>query len=70
MTFDPIAARLAVRSVHAAAHSARPDAPVVPHRESRRPDAGLRRHVADALRATARWVEPSRRPAAGACQPG
>ena len=35
MTFDPIAANLAVRPARATAGSARPDAPVVPDRAPR-----------------------------------
>jgi len=37
MTFDPIAAQLAVRAARATAGSARPDAPVVPDRPARTP---------------------------------
>lgn len=71
MTFDPIAAQLAVRSVSAAARSARPDAPVVPHREPRRPyGATLRNRLADGLRAAAVRVEPHRSHVTGASQPG
>lgn len=59
MTFDPIAADLAVRAARASAGSARPDAPVVPDRAPRGPRlAGARVRSAAALHAVARWVEP------------
>jgi hypothetical protein len=74
MTFDPIAADLAVRAARATAGSARPDAPVVPERVRRQTAAGLRARLATDLHAVARWVEPvDRRPrssGAGACQTG
>jgi hypothetical protein len=67
MTFDPIAADLAVRAARASAGSARPDAPVVPDPTPRSPRAaGLRTRVATELRAVARWVEPTPR---RTCQP-
>ena len=66
MTFDPIAADLAVRAARATAGSARPDAPVVPDPEPRAPRAaGARLRVAASLRGVARWVEPAPR-----CLPG
>jgi hypothetical protein len=69
MTFDPIAADLAVRAARASAGSARPHAPVVPDPEPRRPRlGGARLRSAAALRAIARWVEPRPRPAK-VCQP-
>lgn len=69
MTFDPIAADLAVRAARATAGSARPHAPVVPDPEPRAPRLGAtRRRSAAALHALARWVEPRPRPAK-ACQP-
>ena len=68
MTFDPIAANLAVRAARATAGSARPDAPVVPDPEPRAPWlTGGRRRSAAALHALARRVEPSR---AKGCQIG
>ena len=68
MTFDPMAAGLAVRAAAANAGSARPDAPVVPDAAPRAPRlAAVRARSAAALHATARWVEP--RPTK-ACQPG
>jgi hypothetical protein len=70
MTFDPIAAHLAVRATRATAGSARPDAPVIPDPVPREPRlAGARVRSAAALHAVARWVEPRPRPAK-ACQPG
>lgn len=69
MTFDPIAAGLAVRLTHATTQSARPDAPVVPDRSPRAPLAGTRRRSAAALHAAARWVEPRPQPAR-TCLPG
>ena len=69
MTFDPIAADLAVRAARATAGSARPDAPVLPDPEPRGPRfAVTRRRSAAALHALARWMEPRPRPAK-ACQP-
>ncbi len=69
MTFDPIAADLAVRAARATAGSARPHAPVVPDREPRAPRlAGTRGRSAAALHALARWVEPRPRPTK-VCQP-
>ncbi|GAB6984356.1 hypothetical protein [Nocardioides pyridinolyticus] len=70
MTFDPIAADLAVRAARATAGSARPDAPVIPEPEPRTPRlAGSRARSAAALHALARRVEPRPR-SAEACQPG
>jgi hypothetical protein len=68
MTYEPIAAHLAVELTRRNAGSARPDAPVVPD-EPRRPSrtAAARLRVAGSLRTVARWVEPSRRSAT--CQP-
>ena len=69
MSFDPIAAQLAVHAARATAGSARPDAPVVPDPTPREPRLrGLRERSAAALHAAARWVEPRPRPAK-ACQP-
>lgn len=59
MTFDPIAANLAVQAARATAGSARPDAPVVPDEVRRPRAAGLRTGLAGKLRTVARWVEPS-----------
>ena len=74
MTFDPIAADLAVRAARATAGSARPDAPVVPDPEPHAPRlAGARRWSAAALHSAARWVEPPARHQhrrTGTCQPG
>jgi hypothetical protein len=68
MSFDPVAAGLAVRAARATASSARPDAPVVPDRAPSEPRLrGARHRSARALHALARWVEP--RPAK-ACQLG
>ena len=61
MTFDPIAADLAVRAARATAGSARPDAPVVPDPEA---PFWKKEHGPDG----ARWVEPRPRPAK-VCQP-
>ncbi|HEU5038017.1 MAG TPA: hypothetical protein VFT70_13505 [Nocardioides sp.] len=69
MTFDPIAAGLAVRAAHATAGSARPDAPVVPDRPREPRLRGLRARSAAALHSVARWMEPRSRPAK-VCQPG
>ena len=62
MTFDPIAADLAVRAARATAGSARPDAPVIPDRPARsRPTIAARSRVAARLHGLARWVEPAPR---------
>jgi hypothetical protein len=62
MTFDPIAADLAVRAARATAGSARPDAPVIPDRPARtRPSTAARARVAATLHGLARWVEPAQR---------
>lgn len=67
MTFDPIAAGLAVQAARRTAGSARPDAPVIPDPEPRTPRlAGARTRSAAALHAVASWVEP--RPTK-ACEP-
>lgn len=59
MSFDPIAADLAVRAARASAGSARPDAPVRPDAAPRAPRlAGTRWRSAAVLHAVARWVEP------------
>jgi len=67
MTYEPIAANLAVELTRRHTGSARPDAPVVPF-EPRRPTrlTATRLRVAASLRAAAGWVEPSR---AKVCQP-
>jgi hypothetical protein len=67
MTFEPIAADLAVRAARASAGSARPDAPVVPERPRKPRAAGVRTRLARGLSATARWIEPAPR---RTCQPG
>jgi hypothetical protein len=68
MTYEPIAAHLAVQLVRETAWSARPDAPVVPVRAPRRARAaGARARLAADLRTVAGWVEPKARPAR-ACQ--
>jgi hypothetical protein len=60
MSFDPIAADLAVRAARASAGSARPDAPVLPDTSPRAPRlTGTRLRSAAVLHAVARWVEPS-----------
>ncbi len=62
MTFDPIAADLAVRAARATAGSARPHAPVVPDRPARtRRTIAARARVAARLHGLARWVEPAPR---------
>jgi hypothetical protein len=62
MTFDPIAADLAVRAARATAGSARPDAPVIPDRPTRpRRTVAARSRVAARLHGLARWVEPAPR---------
>jgi hypothetical protein len=62
MTFDPIAADLAVRAARATAGSARPDAPVVPDRPTRtRRTVAARSRVAARLHGLAHWVEPTPR---------
>jgi len=69
MTYEPIAANLAVELTRRSVRSARPDAPVVPDRAPRPARlAAARLRTAGSLRAVARWVEPSRRPAK-VCQP-
>ncbi len=69
MSYEPIAANLAVELTRRAVNSARPDAPVVPDPEPRPARlATARLRTAGSLRAVARWVEPRRRPAE-ACQP-
>jgi len=68
MTYEPIAANLAVELARRTAGSARPDAPVIPDAEPRpRRVAAARLRFAGNLRTVARWVEPAPRP--GACQP-
>jgi hypothetical protein len=68
MTFDPIAADLAVRAARAQAGSARPDAPVIPDPEPRAPRAAAGRlRLAATLHGLARRIEP---PARHTCQPG
>lgn len=68
MTFDPIAADLAVRAARRSAGSARPDAPVVPEPQSPTARlAGPRLRSAAVLHALARWMEPT---PANTCQPG
>ncbi len=62
MTFDPIAADLAVRAARATAGSARPDAPVIPDRPTRTHRAvAARSRVAARLHGLAHWVEPAPR---------
>ena len=69
MTYEPTAAHLAVELTRLSVGSARPDAPVVPERAPRAERiAAARLLAAGSLRAVARWVEPSRRPAK-VCQP-
>ena len=68
MTFDPIAAGLAVHAARRTAGSARPDAPVIPDPVPREPRlAGVRGRSAAVLHSMARWVEPTPR---RSCQPG
>jgi hypothetical protein len=60
MTFDPIAADLAVRAARAEAGSARPHAPVLPDAPRRTPRAAATRtRLAARLHGLARWVEPA-----------
>jgi len=68
MTFEPIAADLAVRAARATAGSARPHAPVVPDPPARtRRTFAARSRMAARLHGLARWVEPTPR---RSCQPG
>ncbi|HET6940514.1 MAG TPA: hypothetical protein VFI19_17995 [Nocardioides sp.] len=67
MTFDPIAANLAVELTRRHLGSAHPDAPVVPFQPARPTRiAAARLRVAGSLRAAAGWVEPN---PANVCQP-
>ena len=67
MTYEPIAANLAVELTRLSVGSARPDAPVVSDDRTRSPRvATARLRVAGSLRSVARWVEPS---PAKVCQP-
>jgi hypothetical protein len=67
MTYEPIAASLAVELTRRHAGSARPDAPVVADRPVRpHRIAAARLRVAGGLRAAAGWVEPT---PANLCQP-
>ena len=67
MTFEPIAANLAIELTRLSVESARPDAPVVSDERTRsRRIATARLRVAGSLRSVARWVEPS---PAKVCQP-
>ena len=59
MTYEPIAAHLAVELTRRHAGSARPDAPVVSERTRPARAAGARLRVAGRLHAVARWIEPS-----------
>ncbi|MBZ5739440.1 hypothetical protein [Nocardioides mangrovi] len=61
MSFDPIAAQLAVKAARATAGSARPDAPVQPDRHRTRRGDALRTRVARGLHSVARRVEPAPR---------
>ncbi|WP_395695838.1 hypothetical protein [Nocardioides sp.] len=59
MSYDPVAAVLAVGAARATAGSARPDAPVVPDPAPRAPRLAVtRERSAAALHAVARWLEP------------
>ena len=66
MTFEPIAANLAVELARRSAGSARPDAPVVSDEPRSARVANTRLRLAGSLRSVARWVEPS---PAKVCQP-
>jgi len=67
MTFEPIAANLAIELTRLSVESARPDAPVVSDERTRSHRiATARLRVAGSLRSVARWVEPS---PAKVCQP-
>ncbi len=59
MTYEPIAANLAVELTRLSVGSARPDAPVVPDGPTPARLATARLRVAGSLRSVARWVEPS-----------
>jgi hypothetical protein len=60
MTYEPIAANLAVELTRLSVGSARPDAPVVLDERVRPARAATARlRVAGSLRSVARWVEPS-----------
>jgi hypothetical protein len=63
MNFDPTAHGLAHRLTSAQVLSARPDAPVVPHRERTRPLVRTRGVLAGGLHRVAGWVEPAPRTA-------
>jgi hypothetical protein len=67
MTYEPLAANLAVELTRRHVGSARPDAPVLSSERTRPARiAAARLRVAGRLRAAAGWVEPS---PAKVCQP-
>lgn len=55
---DPMIDTLGRRATRDLAHSALPGAPVVPDRTSPARGQEAREHLAGALRAVARWIEP------------
>ena len=59
MTYEPIAADLAVRLTRQHVGSARPDAPVIPDHPRPHRVRGLRALMAADLRRLASWVEPA-----------
>jgi hypothetical protein len=59
MTYEPIAADLAVRLTRQHVGSARPDAPVVPDRPRPQRLRGVRALMAADLHRLASWVEPA-----------
>jgi hypothetical protein len=59
MTYEPIAADLAVRLTRQHVGSARPDAPVIPERSRPRRLRSLRATMAADLHRFASWVEPA-----------
>jgi hypothetical protein len=63
MQYDPAAHGLAHRLTSEHVLSARPDAPVVPHRERPQPLARTRGVLAGGLHRVAGWVEPAPRTA-------
>lgn len=62
-----LAFRIGVDTTRREATSALPSAPVVPHREPRRPVASGRATVASGLHRLAWWVEPRPRAVAVGC---
>jgi hypothetical protein len=59
MSYEPIAAYLAVRATQKQVLSARPDAPVVPYQPRPRRVRALRIGLAADLHRVAAWLEPA-----------